>query len=512
MYLVTADEMRRLDQKMIQEMGVPAIALMESAGKAIASEVALFSRAKGWLDGGRKSRWVILVGKGNNGGDGIVVARYLLDEGFHVSILYAQEPDELTGEAAIQRDVAQKMGIDCQVFAPKSFAWEQYDGIVDALLGTGAKGAPRGNIAMLIREANASRLPIISADIPSGLDADTGQIFDPCIQATRTVTLAFRKRGLAQYPGKMMAGEITVGNIGIWQGLAAQLPVQTYLLDRELFQTRLEIDPDMPRSGDTHKGTYGHLLVIAGSPQMSGAGLLASKAALRSGCGLVTWAVDHDLLQSLVGQVPEVMLLGLAGPWTQPGTIADLIGQMHGRQAAVIGPGLGRFAGDVDWLRALWEGTDIPLVLDADALNMLADADDLTAWRKRKGAVILTPHPGEMARLSKLATAQVQANRIETARQLADLLRVHIVLKGAGTVIATPDGVTYVNPTGNPGMATGGSGDVLAGMIGSLLAQGLDADRAACLGVWLHGAAGDRAAAKRNQPYSLIASDLIEEL
>ncbi|MFM1655483.1 NAD(P)H-hydrate dehydratase [Brevibacillus sp. B_LB10_24] len=511
MYVLTAEEMRKLDEHTIKAIGLPAIVLMENAGAAVAREVERFSRESGLARPGRSARWAVLAGKGNNGGDGLVAARHLIESGMEATVIYAVSPEQLSGDAGFQRDLASRLGVPTQTYGRAPIDWHSYDGIVDALIGTGSKGAPRGSYAELIRAANESGLPIISVDIPSGLDPDTGRVHDPCIRAARTVALAFLKRGLVQQPGAETAGQVAVGQIGIWPDLARQFGIHTYLLGERLFREEFGLDPALPRKPDSHKGTFGHLLVCAGSRQMSGAGLLCSKAALRAGSGLVTWAVPDELLPALIGRVPEVMLSGIPGTGHDLQNVQSLLQLFTDRDAAVIGPGLGRFSGDAKWLRLLWEKSDCPLVLDADALNMLADAD-FAAWPRRGGEVILTPHPGEMSRLAGATTAEVQQNRIEVAKSYALRHHVVVVLKGAGTVVAAPDGAVYINPTGNPGMATAGSGDVLAGVIGSLAAQGFQASLAACLGVWLHGAAGDRAAAKRHDQGSLIAGDIIEEL
>jgi hydroxyethylthiazole kinase-like uncharacterized protein yjeF len=512
MYLVTADEMRKIDEDTIRTIGIPSMALMENAGNLVAREVAQFSEAAGWLRKKKAPHWAILVGKGNNGGDGLVAARHLLESGIMATIIYALPPHLLTGDAALQRVAVINLGIRQVVYGTDTIEWRQFDGIVDALLGTGSAGAPRGSLASLIREANDSGLPIISIDIPSGIDPDTGQTYEPCIKATKTIALAFLKRGLAQHPGKEMAGDISVGKIGIPVQQAKKFHVRTYLLTEQLFEEKFQLQMNLPRRQDSHKGTYGHLLVCAGNESMSGAGMLCCKAALRAGCGLVTWAVPARLAPSLIGHLPEVMLQAIDKEWPHTDALNQLVNAMQQRQAFVIGPGLGRFADDTKWLRALWHRVDRPLLLDADALNMLAGANDFYTWPKRTAPVVLTPHPGEMARLCGTSTSEIQRNRIEVARAYAVEHQVTLVLKGAGTVIAAPDSEVFVNPTGNPGMATGGAGDVLAGMIGSLLAQGYDAKTAACLGTWMHGTAGDRAAARRNSGYSLIASDLIEEL
>lgn len=552
MKFVTSEQMRELDQYAITKTGIPALSLMENAGRVIAEEVLRFCRVRymdgqasgsgsdvaaeriyeqvagyGWdrtTNGGEHEgrlhgeHWLILIGKGNNGGDGLVCARHLADAGVRVSLLYAESAERLGGDAAIQYRIAEALGLAGAVYTPGQVAAARsrgVTGIVDALLGTGAKGAPRGAYASLIREANESRLPIVAADIPSGLDADTGAVYDPCIQARITVCLAFLKAGLTQYPGAKAAGEVIVRYIGIPRVLPPGMPEAGVVLTEETLRGELGVDPARPREADGHKGTYGHVLLAAGSLPMSGAGLLAAKAALRAGCGLATWALPAALLPQLLGAVPELMLAPVAdggtGAWSEAAA-DEVLRLLAARDVLAVGPGLGRFPGEASFLRALWEGTRHPLVVDADALNILAAADGLAAWSHRDAPTILTPHPGEMARLVGLSTAEVQRDRIGLARRFATQHGVTLVLKGARTVVAAPDGRLFVNVTGHPGMATGGAGDVLTGLIAGLLAQGLDAVQAAALGVYLHGAAGEHAAALRGNPASLLAGDIIDAL
>jgi NAD(P)H-hydrate epimerase len=517
MFALTAEEMRAVDRHTIDVIGIPALVLMENAGRAVAEEAMAVARESAVSGGAERKRWIVLAGKGNNGGDGLVAARHLLEAGYRVRVVYAENPASFAGEAAVQRDIADRLGIPWAVYGEGAVDWREADGVIDALLGTGSKGAPRGAYAALIREANDSGLPIVAVDIPSGLNADTGEVHAPCIAAVRTVALAFVKRGLLQYPGAAQAGHVVVRGIGIPAGLPEALGVRTYVLDERTLRVRLAVDVSGRRKPDTHKGSYGHVLIAAGSRAMSGAGLLCALAALRGGCGLATWAVPDALAAVLLGRVPELMLAGVAdgglGEWS--GTSAQaLLDRTRGKDAVVIGPGLGRWTGDHRWLREVWEGAACPLVVDADALNMIAEAPDFAQWGQRPDGApaILTPHPGEMARLSGLPVHEVQRDRIGLARRYAAQHGVTLVLKGARTVCASPDGAVYVNVNGNPGMATGGAGDVLAGLIGALLAQGLNAEQAAALGVYRHGAAGDRAAARRFSPGSLIAGDIVAEL
>ncbi|WP_340021012.1 NAD(P)H-hydrate dehydratase [Paenibacillus sp. FSL K6-1096] len=622
MDVVTAEQMRALDRETIERLGIPAIALMENAGRAIAEEVIAFCKRRGVLAGGALrgagavggmageggalrgagavggmageggalrgagaagglaegdragvpgqtgggvsggaqlgagmtsgiaedgraewggagvpmqadgaargfsvsadaaltlpaaggEHWLVLAGKGNNGGDGLAAARHLREAGIAVTLVYAAAPESLAGEAALQRDAAAALGLPAAVWGREAVDFTACSGIVDALLGTGSAGAPRGAYAELIAAANASGRPVVSADIPSGLDADTGQTHEPCIHAAVTVCLAFLKRGLVQYPGAGAAGQVVVRSIGIPAALARESGVPASLLTPEVLRTQLQVDVSRRRSPEGHKGTYGHVLLAAGSLRMSGAGLLSARAALRAGCGLVTWALPEGLLPYVIGAAPELMLApvsGGSGEW-MAGTEAEVLRLSASRDCLALGPGLGRFKGETEWLRRLWEGTELPLIVDADALNILADAD-YSSWSRRH-PVILTPHPGEMARLAGISTAEVQRDRIGLALSYAVEHGVALVLKGAHTVIATPEGRAYINITGHPGMGTGGAGDVLTGMIAGLLAQGLDAAQAAAFGVYLHGLAGERAARKREHPAALIAGDIIDAL
>lgn len=518
MEFVTAEQMREVDRYTIEQIGIPAIVLMENAGRAIAEEVVHWiQRQKKTLSG---EHWLVLVGKGNNGGDGLVCARHLADRGIPVTLLYVTAPDRLSGEAGVQQRIIEALDLPRIEYSDEAGGtpdWRSYTGIVDALLGTGTQGAPRGVYASLIEEANASGLPIVAADIPSGLDADTGAVHAPCIEAKVTVCLAFMKAGLTQYPGAKAAGEVIVRYIGIPPRLPAGLEGAGVVLTEESLQSELGLDTGRRREPDGHKGTYGHVLLAAGSLPMSGAGLLAAKATLRAGCGLATWALPASLLPHMLGAVPELMLAPVAdggtGGWGTAAAADELLRLLAARDVLAVGPGLGRFPGEAALLRALWEGAARPLVVDADALNILAAADGLAAWKRRDAATILTPHPGEMARLAGLTTAEVQRDRIGLARRFATEHGVTLVLKGARSVIAALDGRVYVNVTGHPGMATGGSGDVLTGIIAAMLAQGLNAVQAAAFGTYLHGLAGEQAAAVRSgNPASLLAGDMIEAL
>lgn len=508
MYVVTSGEMRTMDHFAIENIGIPSMVLMENAGRNAAEKIAAFA-------GEERKRWAVLVGKGNNGGDGIVSARHLMERGFKLTLIYADDPAAYKGEAAQQRDIAAAFGLPSIVYRKEDFSWNDFDGIIDALLGTGSRGAPKEPYASLIKEADESGLPIAAIDIPSGIEADTGVLQEPCIHADLTATLAYTKRGIEQYPGKGAAGEVKVCSIGLKPDLAEEFGIQTYLIDAESILRRFNIDVISPeRPPDANKGTFGHVLTAAGTRQMGGAGLMSATAALKSGAGLVSWAVPDRMLDAVLGKQPEIMLQGVEdnnrGDWA--GTSAkEVAGLLEGKQTGVLGPGMGRWEKDTEWLRHIWTHTDSTLVLDADALNMIAEAG-ISSFPEREAPVILTPHPGEMARLTGKTVKEVQEDRIETAREFAVTYGVTLVLKGARTVTAAINGNVSINTTGNPKMATGGTGDVLAGIIGSLSAQGLNAEQAAVCGVYLHGKAGDTAAVKRHGSRSLSAWDVIEAL
>lgn len=512
--LVTSAEMRAIDADTIERIGIPEAALMENAGRAVAEEARRYAAADGR---GTGFRWLILAGKGNNGGDGLVCARHLRDMGFAAAVLYAEPPERMKGAAALQRDIARRLGIAERVYAPGATGWfDGCDGLIDALLGTGSAGEPRAPYDSLIEAATGSGLPVVAMDIPSGLNADTGEVAQACIRAKLTVALAYAKRGLHQHPGAELAGEVAVRPIGIPADAAERAGVNVRLLDERSLRAQLGLTFPLPRRADSHKGTYGHTLIAAGSALMSGAGLLSARAALRAGSGLVSWAQPAAAAAGQLGPAPEIMRRAVAddggGAWRDTSPQA-LIDAASGVDAVVLGPGMGRWPGDGSWLRAVLERLDVPVVVDADALNMLADGGmpPPEFWRGRHTAV-LTPHLGEMARLAGLSVPEVQRDRIGLARDFAAAHGVIVVLKGARTVVAAPDGSAFVNTTGNPGMATGGAGDVLAGIIGSLLGQSLAPPAAAAYGVYWHGVAGDRAAAARPQAASLIAGDIVEAL
>ena len=383
---------------------------------------------------------------------------------------------------------------------------ERCDVIVDALLGTGLNTAVRGLQAALIASMNASGVPIVSVDIPSGLHADSGQPVGSAVEAALTVTFGYPKLGQVLYPGTTQVGQLACVDIGIAPQALTEVAPQIHVLTRREMGGQIRT-----RHPESHKGDFGHLLVLAGARGKSGAAVLSASAALRTGTGLVTLAGP----QGLIPIFSSVLLEAMTAP--QPERVDGslklnvrvLSQTLHGKSALVFGPGIGVSAETNRMARWLLKNSQVPLLIDADGLNCVAS--QVAMLKTAKVPVVLTPHPGEMSRLAALSTADIQAQRLEVARQFATRYGCYLVLKGARSIIAAPDGRAWINPTGNPGMASGGMGDVLSGIIGGLLAQDYAPDEACCLGVFLHGAAADIFAQQHGQA-GLLARDVIDNL
>jgi len=502
--IFTAEEMRRLDRRAIAEIGIPGATLMENAGRGAAEAIAAALPALGAPR--RGARVVIVCGKGGNGGDGFVVARWLKRRGAAPSVVLACAPDDVGGDARLKLEALRPTGIrpwrfeDDQALAA---LLGRAHVVVDALLGTGSRGAPGGEVARAIELMNASGRPIVALDIPSGLPADGGAPAGVAVRAVMTLTFAGLKRGLLAAPGDGLAGRVSVIPIGVPEAEVAR-GVSTFLLEARDVALRFP-----PRARAAHKGTYGHLLLVAGSLGKTGAAALGAASAMRSGSGLVTVATPASQQPIVAAHVLEAMTEPL--PETPAHTLAlkarEVIAELAApRDAVAIGPGLGLEDETRQVVRSLIEKLDKPMAVDADALTALVG--HLELLRAAPRARCLTPHPGEMARMLGVGVSDVQRDRLETARAFATRYRAHVVLKGAHSVIAAPDGHAFLNPTGNPGMASGGTGDVLTGMLGAFLARGLDAEAALQSSVYLHGSAGD-IAAERVGEESLIARDVI---
>ncbi|MGC3998520.1 MAG: NAD(P)H-hydrate dehydratase [Anaeromyxobacter sp.] len=502
MRLVGAADMRAIDRAAIAG-GIPSLVLMERAGGAVAAAAAALA--------GPDGRIRVVCGGGNNGGDGYVAARLLRQSGRDVAVLALVPAERLTGDAGVVRSQAVASGVPVEDAAaapeepsPLALGAAPGDVVVDAIFGTGLSRAPEGLFERAIAAIDGARrsgAKVLAVDVPSGLSADTGRPMGRCVQADRTVTFAFQKRGLVIQPGAALAGEVSVADIGIPPAAAAVVAVEAELLTAELARALVP-----PRRPDAHKGDAGRLLVVAGSPGKTGAAHLALTGALRGGAGLVTLAARPEVLPLALAGRPEAMSVALEGQGPiGPPDLAALLAAARGQDALVIGPGIPRGPATGAVLRELLARAGIPAVLDADALNALAEHPSGAVWLGPP--VVVTPHPGEMARLCQTDVAGVEADRIGLAVAKARAWGVTVVLKGARTVVAGATGPAAVIPTGNPGLATGGTGDVLAGLCGALLASGLEAPAAARVAAWVHGRAGDLVAARLGQR-GLVAGDL----
>ena len=507
MKIVTAHQMRELDRRTIHEAGVPGKTLMERAGSGVVSAMEeTFGDLKG-------KTVTIFCGKGNNGGDGFVVARLLRQKRSAVQVCLLAHVRDLKGDAKLMYQRFAKGAGRSKVLSSPSpdhvhRLVRHSHVLVDALLGTGTSSPVTGPYHEAIQAMNASESPTVAVDLPSGIDADTGDTLGTAVQADLTVTFGNPKLGLFLGAGIDHVGRLHCVDIGIPTQYVDDLQLPIDLL------TPSAIRPWLPkRSASAHKGTFGHAGIIAGSSGKSGAAALAAKAALRAGAGLVTVATPASVQASVAGGIPEVMTLPL--PETAEHTLSRqalprLQPFVQSRNAIGIGPGLSTHAETAGVVRTLIAECDRPIVIDADALNALAGQTSLL--HSRPPSPIVTPHPGEMARLlGESTTDTVNRNRVGIAQDFARTHSSIVVLKGARTIITHPHGPTAITPTGNPGMATAGTGDVLTGILAGLLAQGVSPWEAAQSGVYLHGLAGDFAAQAYGYP-SLMAGDLIAYL
>ncbi|MDR2550916.1 MAG: NAD(P)H-hydrate dehydratase [Desulfobulbus sp.] len=519
MQLALAAQMRELDRQTIEEIGIPGMVLMENAGR---STVDRMEQVLGPVAG---KTVCVFAGPGNNGGDGLVIARTVHGLGGFPFVFFPADPERLAGDAGLNFEIYRRLRLPYQVLdnQEKFFAladtvltlnrMHPIHSLVDALFGTGLEREIGGGLLETITCMNtlrhSHRLPVVSVDIPSGLHSDTGAILGGAVQADLTVTYGLAKPGHYHHGGTR-CGRLACIDIGIPAKLVARMQLQGTLIDRTMLAGHLGLRP-----ATAHKGSNGHLLVLAGSSGKTGAALLCGQGALRSGAGLVTFAVPGDLNPIFETAVAETMSVPL--PASNGFLSIDDYPQIEvlcaGKNGIVLGPGIGTEPETRELVLRLYGTYDGPMVIDADALSILAAHPDLL--RNPPGPRIFTPHPGEMARLLGTSVETVQADRLKAAQWLnasgADRRPPMItVLKGPGTVVATTGGAWAINASGNPGMATGGMGDVLAGIIGGLLAQGHDPWQAACFGVHLHGLAADRLAAGR--PYGYTATEVARQL
>ena len=507
MQVVTAEEMAALDNTAIEQYGIPGIVLMENAGRQVTQVIVELLDQEIY-----RKKVVIFAGKGNNGGDGFVIARHLHNIGATVDILLFTDPAQIFGDAAVNLNIWLRMGQSVtqvaigSVKAQAEAAVNSADVLVDALYGTGFKGVVPELAAFVIELANNSGKKVVCVDIPSGIEADTGRVNGPCFQADHTVTFALPKLGLLLEPGSNYVGKLHIVDISLPPVLLKAKDYKRHLLEAKAVKAWLP-----RRSSGAHKGDCGRVLILAGSQGMTGAACLTAQAAIRAGAGLVTLGVPEGLHDIMEVKLTEVMTVPL--PQTARKTlslaawedIAALLGRVD---VLALGPGLSIHPETVDLVRKILGELRIPAVIDADGLNALAGQIGMIS--RVKAPLVLTPHPMEMARLLNITSEEVLSNRYDAVDQLAKEGNCVALLKGSRTLV-TDGHDLYINATGNPGMATGGSGDVLTGIIAALMAQGLEPLKAAAAGAFVHGRAGDLALRDKGV-MGLIASDLLENL
>ena len=502
MKLVTASEMRELDRRAIQDLGLPSLVLMENAGR---TTYQILRREFPELQG----EVAVVAGRGNNGGDGFVIARYLANAGIPVAVFLLGARDQVSGDARVNLEILAHLGVKVTEVRTEAdlnpvIHWLAKAGlIVDALLGTGLNSPVTGLMAAVIERLNHLRAPVLAVDIPTGLSADTGEVLGAALKARVTVTYGWPKLGQILPPGRDYVGRLWQVDISIPPLLAREAKVS--LAEAGEMRALLPARP-----GGSHKGNFGHLLVLAGSEGKTGAAALTCEAGLRAGAGLVTLGVPASLNDILEAKLTEAMTLPLpeaaaaralgAAAW------APIMDSLGARFSVALGPGMGTHRETRELVVRLGRDLACPMVIDADGINNLLGA--AAGLKDAAGPRILTPHPGEMARLLGLTTPEVQARRLDLARETAAKFGVTLVLKGAQTIVAAPDGRASINSTGNPALASGGTGDVLTGLIGGFLAQGLTPWDAARLGVYLHGLAADFFVSRHGQR-GMIAGDLL---
>ncbi len=499
--LAASQVMRGLDAAAINDYGIPGVVLMENAGR---STVDIIQTHHGPLNG---KKFVVVTGPGNNGGDGLVIARYLHQLGAVPRVFMLVPAVKMTGDAALNLSIVEKLPIELRQVTDDlnelETALRESEQVIDAIFGTGLRREVSGRFAAVIRLINNSKRLVTAVDIPSGLNSDSGQVMGTGVKAALTVTYGLAKPGQVIYPGAGLVGRLEVVDIGIPPEVVEGAGINLELLRQP------EVSALLPeRPADSHKGSYGHLLLLAGSRGKTGAAILCAQGALRTGPGLVTMGSPRALNTIYETRLAEAMTFSLSGDdFLTMDDYPAIIQALSGKKAVVLGPGLGQDAATKDVVIKLYNELEIPMLIDADGLNCLKD--DL---RPRSGEPwrVLTPHPGEMARLTGMSSRDLQTKRLETALSFARRQGVILILKGAATIIAHPQGMAAINSSGNPGMAAGGMGDVLSGIIGGLLAQGLSAWDAARLGVYIHGRAADRLA--RQAPAGFLASEVADEV
>lgn len=506
MKVVTSRQMREIDRKAIEENNLSGLALMENAGLRI------FQSLKNIYTDLRSKKIIIFSGSGNNGGDGFVVARHLYNYGVKMKVFLLTPFNKIKGEAGKNLNIIDKMGVELIELEVEKLeeikgTIQNSDLIIDAILGTGLHGRVTGLKAKIIDLINVAGKETVAIDIPSGLDADTGKIEGPCTKASHTITLALPKIGLLLFPGASYTGKVTVVDIGIPGYLLKNKKLKTNMATKEIIKSLLPF-----RTIYAHKGSFGKVLILAGSVGMTGAAYLASEATMRSGTGIVVLGIPRSLNPIMEVKLTEVMTLPLAE--TEKQSLGEdaketILKLMKDFSVLGIGPGISRQLETQRLVRKIIEKSTIPLVVDADAIYALHE--DTNILKKAEVPLIITPHPGEMAKLINKDIDYILDNQLDITREIAQKYGIVVVLKGARTIIANKEGEVYINVGDNSGMATGGSGDLLTGIICSLIAQGTDNFSAAITGVYIHSLAGNLARDIKGER-GMIAGDILSQV
>jgi len=506
MRILTAESMSRVDRIAIDDFGIPSLVLMENAALGLVEAISdVYPEARAVA---------IFCGPGNNGGDGLALARHLAIRGYHVELILVAGGKEPTGDAGVQFGICQAQGLSIRQLGPEEgiegcvTVARKSDLVVDALFGIGLRRPLEGQFAELVHNLNSLSVPRLAVDLPSGLEGSRAEIPGPHIEADLTVTFGAPKIAHIFPPSADAVGDVVVADLGVPLEIIAQAEGELHLLTAEELSVEL-----VPRVDASHKGDFGHLVLVAGSVGKAGAAILAARAAVRSGAGLVTAAVPLELVQTV--DLGSLESMSLALPMAVAGgldasSVDLLLDFSRDKEVLAVGPGLGLADTTVEVVKRLVLEVGLPVVLDADGLNSFGGS--LDSLSGRDAGTVLTPHPGELARLLEVQVSQIQADRIGSARKAAARSGAVVVLKGHRSLIASPAGEVFVNPTGNSGMASGGMGDVLTGVIGGLIAQGYEPLVAALLGTYLHGLAGDLAVSHGRCQVTLVASDLLGTL
>lgn len=507
MLVLSAKQMAGLDERTIREVGIPGIVLMENAARGAAD---FFLRVVPDLI---QRRIAVVAGSGNNAGDGFALARIYHSKGALVHVLCLSPIRKLSGDALTNFTILEKIGIPITVWNEAEDSNAQWapvresGAVIDAILGTGLKSEVKGLYRDIIERLNGLNVPVLAVDVPSGLDATTGLPLGAAVRATATATFGFLKIGHLIEQGPELAGQVEVIDIGIPPGIVQEAGIERYWLTGEMLSSWIE-----PRHPATHKGQAGHVCVLSGSPGKTGAATLVSLGAGRAGAGLVTLFIPESLNAIVEVKLTEAMSLPIAETPERTASSAALnqiLDFLEGKQALAMGPGLSTNEDTARLVNELVTNVRCPIVMDADAIT--AVSKDPAVLLKAQAPLVLTPHPGEMARVCQCTVPEVQRDRLESASKFSMDYGVVLVLKGHRTVVAAPDGKLAINSTGNPAMASGGMGDTLTGIIAGLLAQGFDPFRAACLGVYVHGAACDRVF-EGVSTRGLLATDMLDEV